>query len=337
MKQSIMFFICVFLGVLLAGCSQKDNPTGPGSSNLIPNDELPWASAICATPNAIIATGLIGGSGVYIFRSTDNGSNWVVVDTIEVNTHPPNTFLFVIPSTTLFVHGTDVFAGISALSGGVYVSTDGGRNWEESDSNFTENVNCFAAINGRIFAATDSGVFSSTNMGLSWSATGKLPSRIVVRLATDGNTLFAGAGGIFISNDDGATWNEADSGVTNRDIVALAASGSEIIAGTFQYPNYPPESTGGIFISEDMGAHWILSNSGLTNDDIGALYSYNSELFAGTDQGLFLSTDSGQTWTDVSAGTQADSTSISWIAPLGSSVFVVAGSGPQASIIRVPL
>lgn len=305
---------------------------------MIPNDELTWASAICATPNAIIATGLIGGSGTYIYQSTDDGSDWVVVDSsIKVNDHIPNTGLFYIPSATLFVNGTDVFAGVSALTGGVYVSTDGGRSWAERDTGFTQNVNSFAALDGKIFAATDSGVFSSTDMGLSWSATGKLPSRIVVRLATDGNTLIAAAGGIAISNDQGATWTRTDSGLTNGDIVALAAAGSEIIAGTIQYPNYPPESTGGIFVSQDMGAHWILSNSGLTNDDIGVLYAYNSELFAGTYQGLYMFTNEGQNWKDISTGTQADSLGIFGIAKFGSSLFVVAGSGPGAAIVRVPL
>jgi photosystem II stability/assembly factor-like uncharacterized protein len=73
-------------------------------------------------------------------------------------------------------------------------------------------------------------------------------------LATNDNSIVAGTyGGIFISTDNGVTWNIRNNGLTNTDIRSLAFSGTDIFAG----------SNGGMFLSTDNGASWTPVDSGL--------------------------------------------------------------------------
>ena len=66
---------------------------------------------------------------------------------------------------------------------------------------------------------------------------------------SSGATLFAGqlGEGVIQSTDGGATWQVADSGLTNRDVYALTAYGPNLVAGTFG---------DGLFISSDGGTSW---------------------------------------------------------------------------------
>lgn len=334
MRQLPDYIVLLFSVLFWASCHKAGNPAGPSNPILIPNDELPRISAICASDGNLIAGGFGNGSIVYLFRSTDNGSNWEMTDSILVNNHTPGTGLFLIPSVTLFVSGNSIFAGIAAFTGGVYISTNDGLSWSQNDHGFTQNVNCFAAINKTVFAGTDFGVFCSTNGGMSWNATANIPNRIVVRLATLGNFLIAGAGGIFLSSDEGGTWSEVDNGLTNKYVTALTVLGTDVFTGTFKNAN---DSTSGVFISTDNGGSWSAANVGLTNQNIGVLYGYGSELFVGTYNGIFFSTNNGETWVGVPTKTQLDSSGVVDLSVSGSYMFAVTGWGWGGRILSFPL
>src|SRR5688572_10481036 len=116
-----------------------------------------------------------------------------------------------------------------------------------------------------------------------------------VSFAVSGTTLFAGTfgGGVFLSTNDGIDWTEASAGVTNRTVLALAASGSNLFAGT----------KGGVFRSSDNGTSWSAVNTGLTNSLVSSLAVSGTNLFAGTyGGGVFLSGDDGESWTAVGEG-----------------------------------
>ena len=82
------------------------------------------------------------------------------------------------------------------------------------------------------------------------------PHAKVRALAVSGNNLFAGTvhGGVFRSTNNGESWADASSGLTNFDITCIAVSGNNLFAGTWG---------GGVFLSTNNGTSWTPVNSGL--------------------------------------------------------------------------
>ncbi|HRK54171.1 MAG TPA: T9SS type A sorting domain-containing protein [Cyclobacteriaceae bacterium] len=106
-------------------------------------------------------------------------------------------------------------------------------------------------------------------------------------VATDG-------AGVYKSVNNGATWVEANSGLTHLNVKSVVISGGSIYAGT---------SGGGVFLSNDNGSTWVPVNNGLANLYINSLFIYGSTILAGTGGGgIFLSTDGGDNWIEGNLG-----------------------------------
>ncbi|HOT97953.1 MAG TPA: T9SS type A sorting domain-containing protein [bacterium] len=160
-------------------------------------------------------------------------------------------------------------------------------------------VKCLASVDSILFAGTEDGVFRSIDNGASWNPTGL--ENIVYSLAVKSDdesslNLFAGTynGGVFLSTDNGDNWNQMNFGLLNHYVNCLAASDSNIFAGTKD----------GVFRSPSNGTYWIPASSGLGSKSIRSLNIYGKNLYAGTDSGLFISTDNGANWT--SAGLKGE-------------------------------
>ena len=165
-----------------------------------------------------------------------------------------------------------------------------------------------------IFAGTNAGVFLSTNDGASWKPvnTGFGIPPTVWALAVDANVagganIFAGTfhRGVFRSTDNGMEWTSVDPGLAITDVRTLVAGPNgagvtNLFAGTHQ---------GDIFLSTDCGTSWGTLISGFPGNSISSLaLSPDGELLlAGTsssygDGCIFLSANTGETWTDISYG-----------------------------------
>lgn len=234
--------------------------------------------------------------------------------------------------------GPSLFAGTNV---GIFVSSDSGATWTETDSGLTDNhVNALVVNGADIFAATAlAGVSVSTDNGKSWNAVNAgLADTNINALALSGTTLFAGteSGGIYISTNNGGIWTLADDGLTNNQIAAFAVNGTTVVAGA--YPGgdvffttnggsswtastISAFSTGGItslavsntslfagtgygqiYLTTDQGKDWSESDNGVGATIINALCWVGSDLFAGVDNGIFLSRDNGSSWTAVDSG-----------------------------------
>ena len=107
-----------------------------------------------------------------------------------------------------------------------------------------------------------------------------------------GVTLFAGAGGVLRSTDNGATWVPASNGLTTIGIHALttapnAGGGTDLYAGTGQ----------GIFRTTDQGATW--TNVSVIQSFVQGLeVTPGGAILAGTENDVFRSLDGGATWTE---------------------------------------
>ena len=169
--------------------------------------------------------------------------------------------------------------------------------WVQTSGPYCGLVSCLAVSGTNLFAGTgtdldapcDGGVFLSTNNGTSWTEVNSgLTNSDVLSLAVGGTNLFAGTwGGVFLSTNNGTSWTAVNSGLTNSFVLSLAVSGMNLFAGT----------SGGVFLSTNNGTSWTAI--GLTNSYVYSLDVSGTNLFAGTSGGVFLSTNNGTSWTAV--------------------------------------
>jgi hypothetical protein len=197
-------------------------------------------------------------------------------------------------SVTAFGSIGNVF--IAATNGttiGIFKSTNDGSNWDVI--RYHVQADCFATSGSDIFSggSKGSGVWRSTNSGSDWvQMNSGLSDLNVTSLAITGINLFAGtSSGIFRSTDSGNSWSPTS---VTAQISSLAVAGSVIAAGLHN---------GGIYRSVDGGNTWSHDVKGLLSGVITGLASDGKNFFAATGQlGVFLSTDSGQSWDTVNTG-----------------------------------
>jgi photosystem II stability/assembly factor-like uncharacterized protein len=170
---------------------------------------------------------------------------------------------------------------------------------------------------------TDSWIYVSPDGGSSWSRLAKLGSKdnlVVDSLVVDRNdprTLYAGVwcidhpdGGIYISHDQGRTWNEA-AGMHGQSVRALTQASSNphvLVAGTLS----------GVYRSADIGLHWreISPPGGAEIHEVEsiAIDPYDPEIiYAGTWHLPWKTNDGGATWSSIHQGVIDDSDVFSMI------------------------
>jgi len=199
---------------------------------------------------------------------------------------------------------------IGSNTKGVFRSSDGGQNWMGLGGN-TIMVGRINALtfnqNDKLLAATEQGgvkiwdgtSWTNLNMGLPVACGITIPIRTLV-VDSAGN-YYAGAHRYsicFSQGDlyrfDGNTWTSIATGLTNRDINALAIHPitGQLFAGT---------DGGGVFQYD--GLTWTASNANLLDTVVNKLlFSPNGDLYAGTNKGLAKLTFGSNVWLDLSNG-----------------------------------
>ncbi len=226
--------------------------------------------------------------GVYL--STDSGNNW----TFAGNGLPNNSPI------SLAVNGTDIYTGIWA--NGVYTSPNNGTGWLQLGQSPSNYIGAIAFNGSKVFAAGQK-IGVTTNGGVNWtdistSETEGLPWANIQALCFAGGNLIAGdnavnvSTGIYVSNNDGASWVRANSGVPDFCSNGIAASNGCILNAT----------SAGIFRTSNDGAEW--DNPTLHGSDYYrwadfSTVAFRSGLyaFAGDVNGYaYVSSDAGVNW-----------------------------------------
>jgi len=244
-----------------------------------------------------------------VFRSIDNGDNWVAV-----NNGLTNLEVFAL---AINAEG-HLFAG--TLGDGVFRSTDNGKNWTQINSGLTNDKITCLNINtqGHIFAGSrtgSGGLFRSTNNGNNWTQIGFDEEDVFAIAFDENNDIFVTTvgSGVFFSSNNGDDWTAINNGLT--DLVTLGIgfnSAGNIFIGTFD----------GIFRSIDNGSNWTQ----VDNNIVAFAFALNSsgELFAGSYKtGMFRSIDNGDTWTEINNGIEHF---IIWCLAVNTSDNIFAGS-----------
>ena len=288
-----------------------------------------------AYDDSFIYAGTYGGG---IFRSSNNGQNWIAANKgLDPNTnvqtlHFLNGKLFAGLDFGAIVsssRGTNWEGSTALLSqaiqfghyliSGAYRSTDSGTTWTEDSTLKSFVVYSFAPLGPNLFAGTSGGMYVSSDSGNSWSIlnTGLItPERI---FAFNGD-LFVGThvNGIYRSLDSGKSWEPDNEGLPDETNIGML---------TFGGPNiYMLTNERGVFQSTDTGMTWQAKNNGFTQvEDIVSLQFDRGILIAGSGRGVFVSSDSGNNWRLSNSGLIA--TQISAFTQIGSFIFAGTNSG----------
>lgn len=211
----------------------------------------------------------------YIFRSSNNGVNWLQLP------FPNGTHWYL----TTAASGNNVFAGLkwwSYDSGGVYKSTNYGLNWTRTL--YGPEIHALAINNNYLYAGAGGGanlvvgVFKSTDSGSTWIQT-PFANTTVNSLAINGNYIFAGTSsmGIYSSTNNGFNWTQT--ALNYGTIGSLLINSNNIFAGG-------TISGGGFYVSTDNGLSWVNKSAGI--NIVTSLSISNNYFFVGTDGGGVL-------------------------------------------------
>ena len=254
--------------------------------------------------------------------SDGTGSAYANLNAVSVDPGDPRTILVGVSSSVL------------PPKGGIYKSTDRGRTWvfidvHDGDPVFSVSIDPLAGGTAYVVAsvcsclprgcltglACSGRVYKSTDSGLTWTRQGNLDG--VTALAIDpvaSSRLYAVAlGGVFKSDDGGATWIPMNSGFSDScgPSRGLAISRND---PSVLYVTTKPFCAAAVYKTTDGGSIWrptglTFEHVGVTdsiavdptNENIVYLTAGDAGVFRGG-AGFFRSTDGGENWTRFDAG-----------------------------------
>jgi len=165
--------------------------------------------------------------------------------------------------------------------------------WVQTNGPYGGGITCFASIGNTIFAGSSgagssgsrSGIFYSTNNGLNWIP-GGLSDRSILVLKSSGSNLYAGTYGQGIFKSTDNGISWNLIGLLNQYIGDLLIIDNNIFAAT----------QSGIFLYNGIDTSWQTRNNGLTSIYTSSITINGSKLFTGTNLGFFTSTNNGLNW-----------------------------------------
>jgi photosystem II stability/assembly factor-like uncharacterized protein len=294
-------------------------------SEAILNDSTTIYSLAATTNGQLYA----GTWGQRLFRSDDGGATWMEVSIDGVSTY----YSFAAPSDGSIVVAT---------GRGVYRSGDGGNNWQlvgNDDSRLSIPV-LELASDGRILAGTyNSGIYVAGNdrwhpssRGLPPLGAGSIavaPDQTVYTVSTNSR--------LYASTDKGTSWVEPDNSEVYTSVITVDREGA-LYAATGYYKS-------GVGRSTDRGRTWTHSSTGIEEEWILALQpGRQGRLYAAVERGpyvyhysetdgLFVSTDRGDSWTALGTGLRG--TSPVAVVELGDGTLFVGSQYEEKMVMRL--
>jgi photosystem II stability/assembly factor-like uncharacterized protein len=293
-------------------------------------------------PN-ILATGTLEG----VFRSRDHGASWTLISP------PQSTEIHEVESLAIDPRNPDIlYAGTWHLP---WKTTDGGANWHNIKQGVIDDSDVFSIILDperpkTVYASACSGIYKSENGGELFKKIQGIPAtarrtRVLMQDTQHREVVYAGTTeGLYRTRDAGHEWQRVTGGdVIINDIYLDPAHHGHILLAT---------DRGGVLASTDNGATFTQSNQGFSARKVEALVvdsqsspgnpaRSQARILAGvvndkTDGGVFLSSDSGTTWTQAAAGldgrdvyTLAESKDGTVLAGTSHGIFALVNDGPN--------
>ena len=277
---------------------------------------------------------LYTGSERGVFRSPDNGESW---NLISSPAEPDSPVLLAAAATT----PTTLYA-TSFFSFGLYRSNDAGGHWQQlfedgSSLAFPHTVRVFVDPDdiAHLYAVARDGILESGDGGDNWFAPSPNPSNsglsdMIVQWGSP--DVFFGTDGysVFRSPDAGQTWEDISDGLSPANPLKLVqdpGDASRLLAGT-QFGVYLksgdsswlPTGTG----LPDANVAWLAADPAHPGTFYAACFAKDLSLSA-IENGVFVTRDSGSTWTPLGKGLEKSS-GVGFVATDPTGEFVHAGS-----------
>jgi photosystem II stability/assembly factor-like uncharacterized protein len=230
---------------------------------------------------AKVGNWLFAGGAGGIARSGDAGASWQAV-TMQGDVGAVTA----IAASPNFEHDSTLLA--ATLNNGVSRTTDGGQLWTSANFGLAsfELTALIWLYDDVVLAAAVDGIYRSPNAGRAWRLCTGTEGAPIAALAVLPNGSVLGAvefGGLLRSDDDGVTWAHFGNLPPDVQITTIVVVKDRIVIGTF---------ANGILCSTDGGTSWISSADGT----VLSMIAVGDTLYAGTDQGVLVSSDSGENW-----------------------------------------
>ncbi len=251
-----------------------------------------------------------------MFRSTDDGATWTVIQ--DGLGYGQTTV------TGLTLVGTKLFASTLA---GVVRSTDGGNSWSTvtGTGDINDATSSIAAHDSTILVGWAGGIIRSTDGGNTWiwpGTDGPSYSGLVWSIVMDSTYSYIGTqNGVLLSTDRGVTWDSVGNGLPLNKVLSLAVADTDLYATSFN---------NGVYASTDNGKNWTYAANGIVGSDVTSVSGDGSNVYAVFNgDSLYSSTDNGNTWlTDTTLKVPGE---INAVTVIGTTVYVVTGGGTYAS------
>lgn len=236
-----------------------------------------------------------------VYRTTNGGQNWEQLDTGEDSSFAIFYTLHFFDENNGLVAGCQGFSSCNSSS--LYKTSDGGDSWESVNSGVNVQLFDMQFLNDDVgYIGSRGRMLKSTDGGEEWTEI-NLPTTRWVRaiefFSEDEGIAFASPQSPFSSNvqhsffrttDGGETWNEET--ITVPGIIEDIHSSGDIV--------WAVGRDGALLKSEDKGVTW--EDPVITRQFISSIQNIDREtLIANTARQILLSSDSGITWSEISA------------------------------------
>lgn len=223
-------------------------------------------------------------TGVYLFDFDKDEWGNIPTDNEIITNNPTATSFF----------KDKIYVGTQ--TGGIYVTSDLGRNWNQFNQGLTNtSIRKFSIINGELFVATNGGLFSFNQSRQSWELEYGNKSMQVNGITVCKGYINIGTNqGIFSSPIGKPVWKNV---LPNYSLHNISSDDKYIYAMTYNE----------LLISADAGTTWQSSQNGLPKE----LYTFNimkngDFVFAGQWDGVYRREDAEEKWQPYGQGLPPD-------------------------------
>lgn len=182
------------------------------------------------------------------------------------------------------------------------------------------NIKFLKAIDETIFAGIQNKLYSSSNKGNSWEETYSFGS-MVSSLNKFGNDYYVTTlgNGIYISQDNGITWSNLNSGLSDLNVTSLTLIGTVLACGT---------SSNGFYYKR--GNDWVNNKEGIICSTVRSMAITSKAIIANDAKKVYSSTN-GNSWNDITP--QVSKRYFGSVATMGDTLLLSVENDPDSPFI----